>query len=197
MLSSVPRLALACVLLACAGSKRDVAPPVQALAVIPEEKLGVDDVFEVRVLGEPDLSGTFRVMGDGTVDYFYAGRIDVIGKRPGEIQELITQKLKDGVLRNPQVTLMVKEWNSRKINVLGQVQKPGPVAYFPNMTIVDAISAAGGFTPIAAKNSVTLRREINGQVQRKSYPVGDITDGRYPNVVLLPGDSLFVEERLF
>ena len=81
--------------------------------------------------------------------------------------------------------------------MLGQVQKPGSVAYFPRMTIVDAIASAGGFTGIAAKNKVTLRRESQGKVQSHTYPVADISEGRHPNISLLPGDVLVVEERLF
>jgi polysaccharide export outer membrane protein len=185
-------------LLSCALSRREIAPPPQVAAdLLPEEKLGVDDVFEIKVLGEPDLSGPRRVSGDGTIDYYYSGRISVIGKRPGEIQELITAKLKDGVLKNPQVTIMVTEWNSRKINVFGQVQKPGPVAYFPGMTLLDAISAAGSFSAIAAKNSVSIRREIKGRVESRTYPVAEISEGRYPNVPVLPGDTIIVDERLF
>jgi len=65
------------------------------------------------------------------------------------VQELIAAKLADGYLKKPQVSLMVKEWNSRKVSVIGQVSKPGSVAYFTNMTIVDPIAAAGGFTGIA------------------------------------------------
>jgi polysaccharide export outer membrane protein len=165
--------------------------------MMPDESLGVDDVFEVRVFSEEDLSGTFRVGADGTVDYPFAGRLEVIGLRSGQIQKIITDKLKDGYLKNPQVSVMVKEWNSRKISVLGQVQKPGSVVYFPSMTIIDAIAAAGGFTGIAAKNKVTLRRVKQGKVNSGSYPVADISEGRSPNVALVPGDVLVVEERLF
>ena len=71
------------------------------------------------------------------------------------------------------------------------------MTYFPNMTIVDAIAAAGGFTGIASKNSVTLRREAQGSVQSNNYPVADISQGRAPNIVLRPGDILVVEARLF
>jgi polysaccharide export outer membrane protein len=163
----------------------------------PEERLGIDDVFEVRVFGEPDLTDSYRVAADGTIDYPFVGRVSVIGMRSGDVQELIAAKLKNGYLKNPQVSLMVKEWNSRKVSVIGQVQKPGSVAYFPNMTIVDAIAAAGGFTGIASKNSVTLRREGKGGVESKTCPVADISQGRAPNVALRPGDILVVEERLF
>lgn len=164
----------------------------------PDESLGIDDVVEVRVYGEEDLSGDFRVSNDGTIDYPFAGRIAASGLRSGELQAIISAKLKDGYLKNPQVSVMVKEWNSRKIAVLGQVQKPGSVVYFPRMTIVDAIAAAGGFTPIAAKNKVMLRREAKGGgVNSKVLPVADISEGRSANVPLLPGDVLVVEERLF
>ena len=192
-------LALVCALAAagCAGRTPPPSGSIQAVDLSPEERLGIDDVFEVRVFAEPDLSGSYRIAADGTVDYPFVGRISVIGMRSGDIQELLATKLKDGYLKSPQVSLMVKEWNSRKVSVIGQVQKPGSVAYFPNMTIVDAIAAAGGFTGIASKNAVTLRRETKGSVSSKNCPVADISEGRAPNVVLRPGDILVVEERLF
>lgn len=181
----------------CQTTRAQPVSPDLSNLLPPDETLGVDDVFEVRVYGEEDLSGQFRISDDGTVDYPFAGRIQVLGLRSGEVQNLIADKLKDGYLKNPQVSVMVKEWNSRKVAVLGQVQKPGPVVYFPRMTIVDAIAAAGGFTAIAAKNKVTLRRENNGSVKSQVLPVADISEGRYPNIPLLPGDVLVVEERLF
>jgi protein involved in polysaccharide export with SLBB domain len=165
--------------------------------VLPDETVGVDDVFDVRVLGEPDLSGAYRIGLEGTIDYPFVGRLSVAGMRPGEIQQLITQKLKNGFLLAPQVSVMVKEWNSRKISVLGQVNKPGPVSYFPRMTIMDAIAAAGGFTPVAAQNSVKLRREVKGRVESVTLRVGDISAGRSPNAVVFPRDVLFVDERMF
>jgi polysaccharide export outer membrane protein len=182
---------------ACATRPPPPSGSIHAVELTPEERLGIDDVFEVRVLGEQDLSGMYRIAADGTVDYPFIGRVAVIGMRSGDVQELIASKLADGYLKKPQVSLMVKEWNSRKVSVIGQVQKPGSVTYFPNMTIVDAIAAAGGFTGIASKNSVTLRREAQGSVQSNNYPVADISQGRAPNIVLRPGDILVVEERLF
>ena len=182
---------------ACAGRRLQPSVPIQAVDLTPEERLGIDDVFEVRVLAEGDLSGAYRIAADGTVDYPFIGRISVVGMRSGDVQALIAAQLADGYLKKPQVSVMVKEWNSRKVSVIGQVQRPGSVSYFTNMTIVDAIAAAGGFTGIASKNSVTLRREAKGSVQSRSYPVADISEGRAPNVVLRPGDILVVDERLF
>lgn len=162
-----------------------------------EDRLGVDDAFSVRVYGEPEMSGDYRVGADGTIDFPLAGRIVVKDLAISEVQREIVKRLKGQYLLNPQITVMVKEWNSRKVSVLGQVSRPGPVNYFPNMTIVDAIASAGGFTGIAAKNSVNLRREVTGKVETRTFPVADITEGRSPNVPVLPGDVVVVQERLF
>jgi polysaccharide export outer membrane protein len=151
----------------------------------------------VRVYGESELSGFFRVATDGTVDYPLAGRLQVAGLRTGEIQQLIVAKLKDRYLKDPQVIVTAKDRNSQKLSVLGQVAKPGQVPYYPNMTIVDAIASAGGFTGIAAKNSVNLRREVAGKIETRVLPVADISEGRSPNVMVLPGDVLVVDERVF
>ena len=164
---------------------------------VPEDRVGIDDTFEVRVYGEPELSGTFRIATDGTIDYPLAGRTAVAGLRTGEIQKLLVDKLKDRFLKDPQVIVTIKERNSQKVAVLGQVAKPGQVVYYPNMTIVDAIASAGGFTGIAAKNSVNLRREVAGKIEMHTYPVADISEGRSPNVMVLPGDVLVVDERVF
>lgn len=169
----------------------------QLVDVLPDETLGVDDVLEVRVIGESDMSGSYRISVDGTTDFPYIGRLEIAGLRPGEVQQLVIKKLREGFLVAPQVSVMVKEWNSRKISVLGQVNKPGPISYYPKMTIMDAIAAAGGFTPVAAQNSVKLRREINGKAESATFRVGDISEGRQPNVTLMPRDVLFVEERIF
>jgi protein involved in polysaccharide export with SLBB domain len=184
-------------LAACAGRNRSAAN-MAALPTAPsEDRVGVDDTFDVRVYGETELSGTYRVSADGTVDYPLAGRLAVAGLRTGEIQELIVARLRGKYLKDPQVNVTVKDRNSQKISVLGQVSKPGQVPYYPNMTIVDAIASAGGFTGIAAKNSVNLRREIAGKIEMRVYPVADISEGRSPNVVVLPGDVLVVDERVF
>lgn len=171
--------------------------PIGQEQILADDQVGVDDMFDVRVYGEPDLSGSYRVATDGTIDFPLAGRIAVAGLRTGEIQVRLSERLKQGYIKDPQITVLMKEWNSRKISVLGQVQRPGSVAYHPHMTIVDAIALAGGFTGIAAKNSVSLRREAAGKVESHIYRVADITEGRSSNVLVLPGDVLVVEERLF
>lgn len=184
-----------------AGACTKVAPPPVSVGqpeqMPPDDQVGVDDAFDVKVYGEADLSSTYRVASDGTIDFPLAGRVLVVGMRTGDIQRTLTERLRNGYLKEPQVTVSMKEWNSRKVSVLGQVQKPGSVAYHPHMTIVDAIALAGGFTGIAAKNAVSLRREAGGKVESRVYRVADISEGRSVNIAVLPGDVLVVEERLF
>jgi len=157
----------------------------------------VGSVPASTVAPEDRLSGTYKVSPDGTIDFPLAGRLRVAGLRIEQVQEVIVTKLKAGYLKDPQVSVMMKSWNSRKISVLGQVQRAGSVDYFPNMTLVDAIALAGGFTPTADRNKVNLRREMDNKVVTRSYAVGDISEGRSPNVTVLPGDVIVVEERLF
>ncbi|MDB4982018.1 MAG: polysaccharide export protein [Myxococcales bacterium] len=181
---------------ACYGAPKSVVN-AGVQGELAEDKVGVDDVFDVRVYGESELSGAYRVAMDGTIDYPLAGRLHVTGLRTGEVQRLIVTKLKEGFLQDPQVTVTIKERNSQKVLVFGQVSKPGQVAYYPNMTIVDAIASAGGFTGIAAKNSVNLRREVAGKIETHVFPVADIAEGQSQNVRILPGDVLVVDERVF
>src|SRR5947208_3439800 len=68
---------------------------------VPEDRVGIDDTFDVRVYGEPELTGTFRVATDGSVDYPLAGRMHVAGLRTGEIQQSLVDKLKDRYLKDP------------------------------------------------------------------------------------------------
>jgi polysaccharide export outer membrane protein len=185
-------------LVLAAACARPAPHPITAGEVgAPEDRVGIDDMFDVRVYGEPELTGAFRVATDGTIDYPLIGRVEVSGLRTGQIQQLLVSKLKDRFLKDPQVIVTIKERNSQKISVFGQVARPGQVPYYPKMTIVDAIASAGGFTGIAAKNSVSLRREVGGKIQSQVYPVADITEGRSQNVMMLPGDVLVVDERVF
>jgi protein involved in polysaccharide export with SLBB domain len=189
-------LFLSAAVVSCYGTPRKVSTG-GTQGRTSEDRIGIDDVFDVRVYGEPDLTGSYRVANDGTIDFPLAGRLAVAGLRTGEIQALVVAKLRDGLLRNPQITVTVKERNSQKITVFGQVSKPGQVGYYPNMTIVDAIASAGGFTGIAAQNSVNLRRDVGGKIETHVYPVADIAEGRSQNVMVLPGDVLVVDERVF
>lgn len=178
------------------GVPQGTAMPVQ-VDRNADATVGPDDVFEVRVFGEAELTAEYRVAPDGTIDFPMVGRVTVEGMSSSAIQAEMTRRLAEGYIRNPQVTVTVKQWNSRRISVLGQVKNPGYINYTTSMTIVDAIVAAGGFTPTADKNAVRLRQERNGNVVTSMHRVGDMTEGRLQPAPVFPRDVIVVEERLF
>jgi polysaccharide export outer membrane protein len=159
--------------------------------------LGVGDTFEVRVFGEADLSGTYKVGGEGNIDFPLIGVVHVGGLDPQAVAKLLAEKLRQGILRDPQVTVLTKEQISKKVYIMGQVGHPGTLAYTPSMNVVEAITLAGGFTPLAAKNDTIITRIENGKKSIVKVPAGDIGEGRARNVFLQPGDIISVPERIF
>ena len=189
-------VAALCAFAACAPASRTVN---EVPAVVPtvDTSLGIGDSFEVRVFGEPDLSGLYRVGSEGNITFPLVGDVHVDGLDAQAAARLIASKLKQGMLRDPQVTVLVKEQTSKKIYVLGQVGKPGTFTYTPSMSVVEAITIAGGFSALAAKNDTTLTRNESGKKTTMRIPVADIGEGRARNVYLQPGDIISVPERLF
>ena len=158
--------------------------------------LGPGDVFELRVYREKELTGTHRISSEGDVDVPLIGRVKVDGLTPGEIGEIISNKLQEGYIREPSVSIYPKEYNSKKIIVLGEVAKPGTFPFKNNMTVVEAITLAGGFKSSANKNYVVVTRKIEGKERRIEVPVQDITEGLASNLALNAGDIVFIHDRL-
>jgi polysaccharide export outer membrane protein len=180
----------------CGGNKPAVYQP--ETNATPDTTLGPDDLFDVRVYGEKELSDTFRVASDGTIDYPLLGSVQVDGLTPTEVVEVLETRLKEGeFLKNPHVSILVKEYQSKKISVFGQVKKPGTFPYQDGMSVVEAISLAGGFTSMARKNDTTVIRTIDGEKKRFRVPVEEIGQGETSNFVLNTGDIVFVPERIF
>ena len=100
-------------------------------------------------------------------------------------------------MRDPQVSVLVKEYNSKKVFVFGEVQKPGTFIFEDGMSIVQAVTIAGGFTKTAARNSTSVTRHIRGQEVKVKVNVQDIALGKAPNFTLEPGDIVYVPESLF
>jgi polysaccharide export outer membrane protein len=162
-----------------------------------DSTLGIGDVFEVRVFGESELSNKYRVGGDGTIDFPMVGTIKIAGLLPSQVAALITARLKDGILRSPQVSIYVHEQVSKKILVVGQVAKPGSFPYAAGMNIIEAIAQAGGFTQVSAKNGTTVTRIEGGKKTIYHVLAGDISDGVAANFLVRPGDIISVPERFF
>ena len=185
------------VCIACGNEKPPIMIP-EEVTKPPDTTLGAGDVFDIRVFEEESLSGTFRVSSNGTIDFPLLGNLSVIGKSPTEIAKLVADGLKaEEYLKNPQVSVFVKEYRSKKVSVFGQVKKPGTFAYQEGMSVVEAISTAGGFTAMSRKNETTVIRVVDGKKQRFTVPVERIGQGKAQNFVLQPGDIVYVPERIF
>lgn len=191
-------LVLVAALGALSACTQDVRTEVPEVVANEDTTLGSGDVFEVRVFGEASLSGAYRVAQDGTVDYPFVGRVAVIGLEPPQVADRLREGLRSGgILVDPQVSVMVTEYNSKRISVMGAVREPGTFPLSPGLTAVQAVSLAGGFAPLADRNGTLVTRIVDGQPRQYHVPVEDVARGREPDVPLRAGDIVFVPERVF
>ena len=175
------------------GPPRNLPAPMQSTVV------GPDDLFEITVVGEKDLTHEFQVQPDGTIDFPYVHRVKVEGLEPQEVVDLLKAKLVEGkILSDPQITLIVKQYNSKKVLVTGAVQKPDSVSWNPGMTLVDAISRCGWFTQLADTGHVTLIRRVGKtRTIKATVSVDAITHHTQEDIPLQPADTISVEQRVF
>jgi polysaccharide export outer membrane protein len=193
-------LTLAAVLLAasifsCGGrptSRVNLPPPVESTTV------GPGDVFEMTIVGEDKLPKEYRVAPDGTADLPYIHRMPVAGLEPQQLTDSIRQKLIEArIFTDPSVSIEVKEYNSKRVSVFGQVQRPGSFPLAPGITLVQALSQAGGFSAIANHDRINLTRKIGSTTRTVVVSVDAITDGSQPDIPLQAGDTVYVTERIF
>jgi protein involved in polysaccharide export with SLBB domain len=204
--TSTRRISLPLLLLAtaCVGPKGAPVPTSEGSEVAgaplvqpSSSTLGAGDLLEVRVFEEADLSGPYRVSPGGTIDFPLCGKVKVEGLNGSSAADVLTRCLGEKYLKRPQVSVLVREYNSKKIFVFGEVQKPGTFPYDEEMSVIQAITVAGGFGKLASKNDVAVTRIINGKETKIRVRVADIGTGREKNLKLLPGDIVFVPESLF
>lgn len=196
----LPFLGILAILVGCGRDRVD--PGYLALVDQQHElpstgELGVGDIFELRVFGEEDLSGTFTVASDGTVNYPHVGRFRASGLTCAEVEEFLAEGLKNGFLRKPSVACTITEYKSKQIFVLGQVQNPGSIPYRTDISIIEAFALAGGFSERASSNNTKLTRVIDGVEVQVRVPMQEIVEGRQRNLKLLPGDIVFVPESAY
>ncbi len=149
-------------------------------------ELGSGDQIRVIVYGEEDLSGEFELDGTGIISMPLIGATKVGGLDLDKAEMLIAQKLADGYLVNPRVSVEVM--NYRPFYILGEVKKPGSYPFVNGMTILNAVALASGFTYRAAKKKITITRKVDGLDTDI-----DVTDA----TLVQPGDIITVPERFF
>jgi polysaccharide export outer membrane protein len=174
------------------NSRVKLAPPVESTT------LGPGDTFTLQVVGEPDLPKEYQVASDGTVDFPYVHRIEVRGLEPQELARRVREQLIERkILVDPSVIVSVKEYNSKRVTVLGQVRKPGSFPLATGMTLVQAISQAGGLNAIANGERINLTRKHKDDSTTVVLSFDAITEGRSPDLPLQAGDRIYVNERVF
>jgi protein involved in polysaccharide export with SLBB domain len=183
------------VLAACADN-----PPVVYPTVAPFDEtklaLGPGDKLQLTIFyGSSSSNATYSLDASGQIQVQYIGSVAAAGKTTREVQQEIRDRLADGYLRDPVVSLSVVEINSLKCSVFGQVSRSGTIKFQPGLTIVDAIAQSGGFSPMARKNMVKVTRKVEGRKETYKIPVEMIGEGKRPNFPLMPGDEIFVPER--
>ena len=151
-----------------------------------EYRLGAGDRTRVNVFGHEDLSGEFAIDGAGRMSLPLIGVVEANGLTTKELAALIVERLKPDYLRNPRVSVDVVEY--RPFYIIGEVRNPGSYPFVSNMTVVNAIAVAGGYTYRASKKKMTVIRADDPQKTRQRVT----EDAR-----IYPGDVIEVPERFF
>jgi polysaccharide export outer membrane protein len=175
-------------------------PPTNLPPAAPSTKLGPGDLFEVSVLGEKDLPKEYRVQPDCSIDFPCLDRVqNICGLEPQELVDKLKESLKQAnILTHPQLTLVVKQYASKKVTVGGQVNKPGIVAWTDGLGVFEVIQQSGGFTSIAdSKNVVLTRRTTNNKSVTVTINVDGIGNGTQPDIPVQAGDTIKVDARVF
>ncbi len=169
------------------------APPLAPKgAVDPDYVIGPSDTLEVNVFNEPKFSGSLPVRPDGMISISLLGDIPASGLTPMQLGAEITSRLKK-LITDPSVTVSVLAINSKRIYLVGEVGKVGPLPMTPGMTPLQAIASAGGPSPYANTKHIYILRTVNGKQQKipfdykKAVKVGDMQ-----GVTLISGDTIVI-----
>lgn len=161
------------------------------------EELGRGDILEVKVFREPDLNGVYPVGYDGAIVFPMIGKVRVEKKDAQQVADEIRDRLANGILVDPQVSVVVRERTAQKVYVLGEVEKAGTFGFRSGMSVIEAITHAGGFTKLAATNGVRVTRVSGSEEQTFEVEAGKIGQGQAPNFALEPGDIVYVPQSVF
>lgn len=164
-------------------------------------KISPADLLQVTVFREQDMDRTMRVSQNGEVSFPLVGNIKVGGLSQAEAENVFAEKLKEYIV-SPQVTIFVKEYGNKKVFVLGEVTKPGSYELPPEskLTVLEAISLAGGFTAVAAKDRTrVIRASADGKSQSFTVEVSAITSSgqKDKDLPLEPNDVVFIPQSFF
>lgn len=175
------------------GTRADLRSTVPT-SVAKDYKIGVDDVLTVNVWHEPDLSRNIIVRPDGKVSLPLVGEVQAAGKTPPQLEAELRISLAQ-YIKDPELTIIVAEIRSRRVNIIGQVTRPGAFAITQQMGVLDVIAEAGGLKEFAkAKKIYVLRETAAGQRVRINYDYQDVLRGRKnaTDIMLQANDTVVV-----
>jgi polysaccharide export outer membrane protein len=169
------------------------APIASAYAAVPTPvrydagyRLDSGDKLRVVVYGQEGLTNTYAIDAGGSITMPLIGSVPARGRSPASLAAEITAKLRNGFIREPSVAVEIDSY--RPFFILGEVAAPGQYPYVPNMSVESAVAIAGGFSPRAKRDRVTLTHADGAGVSRVVVPLG---------TALSPGDTVLVGERWF
>ncbi len=166
--------------------------PAPHPAVAPNYIIGADDSLQITVWGSPDLSATMPVRPDGMITLPNIGEVLAAGRTPMQLTADIAARVAKLVI-DPHVTVTVLEFNSKRVYLIGEVMRIGPLNITPGMTVLQAIASAGGLTPYANKKHIYVLRGDPGRQQKIPFDyTRALKNGDMQGVTLAPGDTIVV-----
>lgn len=180
----LPALAVVLAVSGCSGYRP--APAAFHAALNQPYQLGAGDKVRVTVFEQESLTNTYSVDPSGYIAFPLIGAVPARGRTAQQLEAELADKLRQGYLRDPDVSVEIDQY--RPIFVMGEVGAAGQYAYVPGLTIQKAVAMAGGFSPRANQDSVDITRDIGGKVMTGRVVTSD---------PLLPGDTIYIRERLF
>jgi polysaccharide biosynthesis/export protein len=177
---------------AAKGAPAQPRPATQAAATTDSSyKIGPQDVLRVDVWKETEISRSVPVRPDGKISLPLLNDVQAAGLTAMELANVITEGLKK-FINNPQVTVTVTEINSRRVYVTGEVTRPGAYPLLPNMTALQALTSAGGFTQFSNPKKIYVLRNESGKQVKHPFNYKSVVDGKQDDIPLQPGDTIVV-----
>ena len=176
---------------AAKSADKQAPAPVKAATTDASYKIGPQDVLRIDVWKEVEISRAVPVRPDGKISLPLLNDVQASGLTAMELAGNITEGLKK-FINNPQVTVTVTEINSRRVYVTGEVTRPGAYPLLPNMTALQALTSASGFTQFANPKKVYVLRTENGKQVKHPFNYKAVLDGKQDDIPLQPGDTIVV-----
>jgi polysaccharide export outer membrane protein len=176
-----------------AGNRGADEAAVKPATEDPNYVIGPEDELIVNVWREVDLSRTVPVRPDGRISLPLVNDVQASGLTPMQLGAEIATRLKK-FIADPQVTIIVSHVNSQRIYIVGEVNRAGAFTLVPNMTVLEALSSAGGCSPFAKQTKIYILRVENGREIRHPFNFKEVLSGRRmeQNILLKAGDTIVV-----